>query len=324
MTTVAVLMGGPSAEHDISLKSGQGIAAALTRRGYGVTEVVVPRDGSIDTAAAFVRRELLRLKPEAVFIALHGTFGEDGTTQQLCEALQVPYTGSDAAASRLGMDKVTAKQAFARAGLRVPRAQVLEVPANQPLLRAPALKGMAYPVVVKPVAQGSSFGVSLVGGASDWGPAVAEAARYGPRVLVEECIAGRELTVGVLNDEALPVVEIRSSHTFFDFGAKYTPGVTEYLVPAPLDLGVARAVQAAGLAAHRAIGCRHFSRTDIILNIRQQPVVLEVNTVPGFTPTSLLPKAAACAGISYDVLCDQLVLMALSHHTPLASQRMPT
>jgi D-alanine--D-alanine ligase len=318
MTTVAVLMGGPSAEHEISLKSGQGIAAALGRRAHRVLAVSIPQALSVKEAEAFVRCQLEALKPEVVFIALHGTFGEDGTIQQLCEALQLPYTGSDPAASRAGMDKIAAKQLFERAGLRVPRAQTLDL-AMSPGVAHVDVEALAYPLVVKPASQGSSFGVSLVREPQMLAAALEEAARYGSRLLIEEFIAGRELTVGVLNDEALPVVEIRSPHAFFDFGAKYTPGATEYLVPAPLDPAMAKTVQAAGVAAHRALGCRHVSRTDLILNAQGEPVVLEVNTVPGFTPTSLLPKAAAQAGISYDALCDQLVLMALHHHTPLAS-----
>jgi D-alanine-D-alanine ligase len=168
----------------------------------------------------------------------------------------------------------------------------------------------AYPLVVKPVSQGSSLGVSVVRRPEDLAAAIAEARRYGGGVLVEEFIRGREVTVGILGDAALPVVEIRPRHPFFDFAAKYTAGETEYLVPAPLSEGVTKAVQAAGLTAHRALGCRHLSRVDIMLNEEDAPVVLEVNTIPGFTPTSLLPKAAARAGLSYEDVCEQLVLMA--------------
>lgn len=301
---VIVLMGGPSEEHAISLKSGEGITEALARRQWRVEPVVIPKAITIEQACAFVRQALQRLTPEVVFIALHGTCGEDGTIQQVCEDAHVPYTGSDPAASRLGMDKVASRRRFIAAGLAVPRWQLIASLQTRVL---PA--GWAYPVVVKPVSQGSSIGVSLVLGPAGWTSALREAGRYGWPVLLEEFVEGDEVTVGVLGDEPLPVVGIRPTHAFFDFSAKYTLGATEYLVPAPLSPPVAAAVQAAGLTAHRALGCRHLSRTDLILRRDGTPVVLEVNTVPGFTPTSLVPKAAACAHLSYDELCERLALM---------------
>ena len=173
------------------------------------------------------------------------------------------------------------------------------------------LKRRAYPVVVKPANQGSSLGVSMVRREEELQAALVTAGRYGSQILIEEFVAGREMTVGILGDEPLPIVEIRPSQPFFDYTAKYTAGSTDYVVPAPLSHAAADAVQAAGLAAHQALGCRHFSRADIILRDDAIPVVLEVNTIPGFTPTSLLPKAAACANISYGELCEQLVLMAV-------------
>jgi len=163
---------------------------------------------------------------------------------------------------------------------------------------------------VKPTHQGSSIGVSLVRRPEELPAALAAAGRYGPQVLIETFVEGDEVTVGVLGDEPLPVIGIRPTRPFFDFTAKYTVGATEYLVPVPLPPATARRVQAAGLAAHRALGCRHLSRADLILRRDGVPVLLEVNTVPGFTPTSLVPKAAACAGVSYEDLCERLVLMA--------------
>lgn len=313
---VAVLMGGPSAEHDISLRSGQGVADALTRRGLTVQLVTVPKAGGLDEAAAFVRRVLKPSGVDAVFIALHGAFGEDGTVQSLCEELGLAYTGSDAATSRLGIDKVACRKRFEEAGLTVPRG--VEVSAA-PGRRLPMPEGFSCPVVVKPVSQGSSVGVSIVQRPEEWDAAVASAAPYGPRILVEEFIRGRELTVGVLGEEPLPIVEIRSSHPFFDYTAKYTAGLTDYLVPATLEPRVASAVQAAGLAAHRALGCRHLSRTDLILDSQDRPVILEVNTIPGFTPTSLLPKAAACLRLSYEEVCERLVLMAVHSHESITT-----
>jgi D-alanine--D-alanine ligase len=304
-TKVAVVMGGPSGEHEISLRSGQGVIGALTARGWSAEPLVVPRSPSLEEALAFTRSALQRMGADVVFIALHGAFGEDGTIQQLCEDLQVAYTGSDPSASRLGMNKAASRRAFEAAGLVVPKWQLLEGGRSD----VPDIDG-ALPLVVKPVSEGSSLGVSVVRAPGALAGAIAEARRYGDAVLVEAFIQGREVTVGVLGDEALPVVEIRPRHPFFDFAAKYTAGETEYLVPAPLSAGVTRAVQAAGLAAHQALGCRHLSRTDIMLTPQNVPVVLEVNTIPGFTPTSLLPKAAACRNLSYDEVCERLVLMA--------------
>ena len=304
---VVVLMGGPSEEHEISLKSGHGVAHALSQQGFLIEPVVIPKTLSLEEASRFAQRVLPTTFADVVFLALHGTFGEDGTIQQLCEQLQLPYTGSDPSASRLGMDKVASRVQFEGAGLPVPRWTVMELARDEGSLP----KAWSYPVVVKPVNQGSSVGVTVVRQARDFTPALAEAGRYGPQALVEEFIEGREVTVGILGDEPLPVVEIRPRQPFFDFTAKYTPGSTDYLVPAPLEPEVAKAAQAVAHAAHQALGCRHLSRADLILNASQTPVLLEVNTIPGFTPTSLLPKAAACVGISYGALCGQLVHMAL-------------
>ncbi len=300
---VAVLMGGPSEEHDVSLKSGDGVAAALRVRGMTALPIIVPR-GTVEQAASAARTALQQAAPEVAFIALHGRFGEDGTVQALCESLHLPYTGSDAQASRIGMDKIASRERFLAAGLRVPRWRT----AGKPEARAG--QGMAYPLVVKPSDQGSSIGVTMVVQPEDLPSAICLAQQYGKTVLIEEFVQGRELTVGMLGEEALPVVEIRPKHRFFDFSAKYTTGMTEYDVPAKLPAAVASTVQAAGKAAHAAIGCRHLSRTDVILTDAGVPVILEVNTIPGFTPTSLLPKAAACRGISYDEVCERLVRMA--------------
>ena len=307
---VAVLMGGPSGEHEVSLRSGQGVVEALRRRRWTVEPIVIPKACTTDEAREAARRALQASGADVAFLALHGPFGEDGTVQALCEELHLAYTGSTARASRLGIDKAASRERFAAAGLPVPRWEAID-------LSAPPVRvtRCAYPLVVKPVNQGSSLGVSIVQQAAQLPAALAEAGRYGPTVLVEEFVAGREVTVGVFGEEPLPVVEIRPTHPFFDYTAKYTPGCTEYLVPAPLPPETAALVQAAGLAAHRALGCRHLSRTDCILRPDGVPVVLEVNTIPGLTPTSLLPKAAACVHLSYDELCEQLVLMA-AHGAP--------
>jgi len=311
---VVVVMGGPSEEHDVSCRSGQGVVEALARCQWIVESLLIPRAAGVDEALERARDGLTRARADVVFIALHGLFGEDGTIQQLCEELHLPYTGSDVLASRLGMDKVASKRRFEEAGLRVPRWRVIEGSRTEALRD---LEGLAYPLVVKPARSGSSFGVSIVERADGMAAAIAQARRYGSTVLVEEFIAGRELTVGILGDTPLPVVEIRPRQGFFDFQAKYTQGATDYLVPAPIAEDIAASVQAAGLAAHRALGCRHLSRADLILDVRNTPMLLEVNTIPGFTPTSLLPKAAACLQLSYDELCERLALMAC-HETAIS------
>jgi len=308
---VAVLMGGPSEEHDVSLRSGQGIMEALLRRRWPAEPLAIPKTAGIEEACAWTRQALQRMAPEIAFIALHGIFGEDGTVQELCEELHLPYTGSTAATSRLGIDKPAAKKLFEEAGLAVPRGHVVDLS-----VRPVRLGRYAYPLVVKPVGQGSSIGVSIVEQEAQLLDALTLARRYGSRILVEEFITGRELTVGVFGEESLPVIEVRPKHPFFDFDAKYTAGMTEYLVPAPLPAHVTAEARAAALSAHQALGCRHLSRTDMILRADGTPVILEVNTIPGFTPTSLLPKAAACVGLSYDELCERLVVMALQEATP--------
>lgn len=304
---VMVMMGGPSPEHDVSLKSGQGIMEALRRKGWEADPCVVPQSGSLEEASVWTRQMILRRDPDVIFIALHGPFGEDGTIQELCEEFHVAYTGSDAQASRIGIDKWVSRQKFLQAGLRVPLGHAVssidEIKVHSESLR--------YPLVVKPIDQGSSIGVSVVREPSQLLLSVREAQHFSQKVIVEEYVVGRELTVGVLDGNALVVVEIIPTHPFFDFSAKYTAGLTTYQVPAGLSDFVAQSAQEAARRAHEAVGARHFSRVDIILDRAKQPVILEINTIPGFTPTSLLPKAAACMGLSYDQLCEQLLLMAL-------------
>jgi D-alanine-D-alanine ligase len=315
---IAVVMGGPSAEHEISLRSGQGVVEALTRRGWNTSSLVIPHALSVEQASERVHRALEQTGTELVFIALHGPFGEDGTVQQLCEERRLAYTGSDAEASRLGLDKVASRQRFEQIGLQVPTWRVVD-----PESLERAVGTLHFPVVVKPTNQGSSLGVSIATHHAELMDAIEQASRYGTRVLLEQFVRGREMTVGILDSDPLPVVEIRPKERFFDYRAKYTPGMTDYVVPALLEEGLAARVQEAGALAHQALGCQHFSRVDLILNESNQPVVLEVNTIPGLTATSLLPKAAACRGISYDELCERLVLMALSqnHRSATESQR---
>lgn len=311
---IGVLMGGPSPEHAISLKSGQGVTEALTARGWSVQPIVLPNGISVEEARAICRSALLRESIDAAFLALHGPFGEDGTVQRLLEDLQIVYTGSDATASALGMDKLASRQRFAAAGLVVPRWRLIERGRLSTEDVELTVRGFQMPVVIKPTNQGSSIGVSIVTEASQLAPALEDAFRYDTHVLIDAFIRGRELTVGIVGEEALPVIEIRPTHAFFDYAAKYTPGETAYLVPAPISSELTAQAQQAARRAHQALGCRHFSRVDLIADDEGGPVVLEVNTIPGMTAMSLLPKAAACRGLSYDALCERLLVMAIEDH----------
>lgn len=294
---VAVLMGGSSMEREVSLRSGKAVAKALAETGAIVREVDV-RGPDFELPA----------KTDVAFVALHGTFGEDGTVQRILEERGVAYTGSDPEVSALAFNKERAKAAFLAGKIPTPRYEV--VSNKRGGLRR--LAEMDLPLVVKPARQGSSVGVTIVRDAARLDAALATAWRYDDRLIVEELIDGRELTVGIFDGKALPVIEIRPKKGFFTYEAKYTRGATEYLVPAPLDRDVAARVQFIAKAAHGALGCRDFSRVDLILSRTGQLYVLEVNTIPGFTDTSLVPKAARAAGIGFQELCMRLVKMALA------------
>ncbi len=295
---IGVLCGGPSAEREISLRSGRAIQEALSSE----------RLPSLLLELSQERRRIPgELKSSGIgiaFIALHGAFGEDGTIQALLEQLEIPYTGSRVEACRYAMDKVSARKRWMAAGFPVPRGIVAE-PINA---AARAQKGqMPYPWVVKPTAQGSSLGMSIVDREEQLPQAVEEAGRYGEQILIEEYLPGPELTVGILEDRPLPVIQVAPKRRFYDFQAKYTPGMTEYRVPAPLPDPVRRKVQHLALAAHEALGCRSFSRADLILTADRGPVLLEINVIPGMTATSLLPKAAAAVGIGFPELCRRML-----------------
>lgn len=291
---ITVMLGGPSAEREVSLRSGAAVAAALRSLGHEVRELD-PREPG------------WRLAPETdvVFLALHGTYGEDGTVQAELERGSVPYTGCDAAASRIGFDKARTKQRCVAAG--VPTARSLVLDSGQ----VPWPLGWNPPLVLKPVRQGSSVGLQFVERVEQWPAALAEALRHDTEVLLEEKIIGRESTVGILGDEPLPVVEVRPKSGVYDYRTKYSAGAAEYLCPAPFDAATTQRVQAAALGAFRAIGGRDYARVDVMVRANGEPVVLEVNTLPGMTETSLLPKAAAAAGIGYAELCQRMVDLAL-------------
>jgi len=294
---VGVLMGGRSAEREVSLRTGAAILAALRRLGH--------RAIGID-AGPDLPLQLARKKVDVAFIALHGRGGEDGTVQGLLECLGIPYTGSGVLASALAMDKKQSKWGFHAHKLSTPDFEVLTSGARGawPLAR------LEPPVGVKPVCEGSSVGVSVVRTRGAMARALKLACRYDSEALVETYVAGRDLTVGVLGDQALAVVEMRPRGGFYGYGSKYTDGQTEYLVPAPLTARQTARTQELALAAHGALGCRGASRVDFRLDERGRPQLIEVNTIPGMTATSLLPKSAAAAGIGFDELVARILAAA--------------
>jgi D-alanine-D-alanine ligase len=288
---IAVLMGGISKEREVSLRSGAAVAAALRETGYIVDEVdIIGHDFSIPAGV------------EAVFIALHGDFGEDGQIQKILEQKHIPYTGSDPQSSWLSFAKNLTKDILTRHNISTP---VYEI------LRHGQKRKLPLPVVVKPTRQGSSFGVHMVSREDDWPAALAEAMTYNNEVLVEEHIAGRELTTGIVGNEVLPVIEIRAPEGNYDFHAKYTKGVTEYIVPAQLDKEQTALCQRLSWETYCALQCRGLGRVDLRLSPEGRMYVLEINTIPGFTETSLLPKAAQAAGHSFKVLCERIMEMAM-------------
>ena len=291
---VTVMLGGPSAEREVSLRSGAAVVGALRSIGFRVSELD-PRD----------RNWKLPRGTDVVFLALHGTYGEDGTVQAQLDELGIPYTGCDPEASRIAFDKVLTKQRCVEAAVPTARFMVFNAAS------APWPRGWNPPVVLKPVRQGSSVGLQFVDRVADWGKALGEALRYDSEVLMEERITGRETTVGILGDEVLPVVEVRPKQGSYDYNNKYTPGSTEYFCPALFDAVRTRRIQEAGHAAFKAVGGRDYGRVDVMVREDGEPVVLEVNTLPGMTETSLLPKAAAAAGLCYEELCRRMVDLAL-------------
>lgn len=291
---IAVFLGGPSAERDVSLRTGRAVAQALTSLGHRVTEID-PVPGRLELPAG----------TDVVFLALHGTYGEDGLVQHELEALGVPYTGCDAVASRIAFDKVLTKLACLRDGVPTAPFAVLHAGTRS----WPA--GMRPPVVMKPVRQGSSVGLYFLDDESGMAAALAGVLKHDTEALMEARIVGRETTVGIVDGKALPVVEVRPRQGIYDYTNKYTSGATEYLCPAPFDEATTRRIQAAGLGAFRAIGGRDYARVDVMVTPDGEPVVLEVNTLPGMTETSLLPKAAVAAGIAYPDLCQRMVDLAL-------------
>ncbi len=329
---VAVLMGGTTSEREISLRTGRGMAQALRRLGHEVVAVdaaggrLLPageeeRAAAPETAlesagpAALVSAAAVR-DAEVVLIALHGGAGENGTLQALLELTGKPYTGSGVMASALAMNKAMSKRVFEHAGVPTPPWTLVQAEGlTAALLRAadipPAVEKLGLPLVVKPNEEGSTFGLTILREWAAMPAAFAEAARFGHEILLERFIDGRELTVAVVGEQALPIVEIRPKSGFYDYESKYTAGRSEYFCPADLPEPLAEQIRELGLRASRVLDCRGVTRVDFRLDPRDRPWCLEVNTIPGMTPTSLVPMAARAAGLSYEQVVQRMLDLAL-------------
>ncbi len=296
---VGILAGGPSNEREISLRSGKAVHASLLKEGIDAILLEVQDD---------IRSPIEDNKIDVVFIALHGRFGEDGTVQKILEEMKMPYTGSGPKASKTALDKVLTKSILERAEIPVPRYIIFE----KDDYRIEDCYDLAFPIVVKPHLEGSSIGLSVVKDKDALTAAIEKAFEFGELALMEEYIAGRELTVGILDDEPLPVIEIVTKGNVYDYKAKYDDPETRYLVPAPIDEELSKKAKELAKRAHLALGCRHFSRIDMMMNKAGSIFVLEANTIPGMTERSLLPKAAQATGLSFGGLCIKLIENALS------------
>ena len=294
---VAVLLGGKSAEREVSLKSGGMVLAALRKKGIDA-HPFDPKERDV--------QDLVKERFARVFIALHGRFGEDGTLQGVLEWLGIPYTGSGVLASALAMDKVRTKRLWAAEGLPTAPYEVLTGETN---LGAVA-KRLGTPMFVKPASEGSSVGMTKVKKAGDLEEAYALAVNYDPVVIAEKFIDGAELTVGIVGERVLPIIRIETPREFYDYEAKYIANDTRYLIPCGLSDKKEKELQALSLKAFRALGCRGWGRVDLMLDKRGRPFLLEVNTSPGMTDHSLVPMGARAVGISYEDLCVKVLELA--------------
>ncbi|GAC1416120.1 MAG: D-alanine--D-alanine ligase [Candidatus Velthaea sp.] len=296
---VAVVMGGPSAEREVSIASGTGVMKALATLGHDAQ--------SLDYDARFIDA-LREIRPDIVFNALHGTGGEDGQIQGVLEWMGIPYTGSDITSCALAMDKHLTKKLLAAEGLPTPAWDTFDLGGGT----LPLLPGsLNPPIVVKPRYSGSSAGVSIVRTHEEWTKAMIAASGRTNHLLAEEFIPGREFSAGVLGEDALPVIEIISGDEFFSYDAKYKAGGARHIVPAPIDHDLSARLQMLALSVHRLIGLRDYSRTDFIVTKEGRPYILEINALPGLTPQSLLPEEAQNIGVSYEALIDRLIAYAM-------------
>ncbi|HSB31589.1 MAG TPA: D-alanine--D-alanine ligase [Candidatus Sulfobium mesophilum] len=292
---IGVLLGGDSSEREVSLKSGMAVYKALRAKKYDVVAIDAARD---------LCRLLKKERVDIAFIVLHGGHGENGAVQGLLEVMKIPYTGSGVLASALAMDKEASKKIFLYNGIPVPAFSIIrsdDAMKNKSAIRFP------LPWVVKPAAEGSSVGVEIVNDERSFSKALKKALSYGRRVVVEQYIKGKEVQIGILNDKVLGGVEVRPSLEFYNYEAKYTAGLTEYILPPQLSQKTYSKAKKAALSAHRALGCSGATRVDLIIDNKGNPFVLEVNTIPGMTETSLLPKIAQSAGYDFAGLLEEIV-----------------
>ena len=296
---VGVIMGGPSSEREVSLNSGKGVLRALGDKGYDA--VAIDWRGLDDDLGAHLRRGQI----DVAWLALHGTWGEDGCVQGVCEAYGVPYTGSGVLASAIAMDKMATRRIFDQESIESPRWRRYNGAAD--------VARINFPLVVKPSSEGSSVGVSIVKDQSTLQAALDSARKCRGVVLLEEYVKGREINVGVLDDEALGEVEIRPATEFYDYEAKYIRNDTQYLCPAPIGDGERRMLHDLAVRAHKALGCSGATRVDLILADGGRAVCLEINTLPGMTDHSLLPKIAAHRGMDYATLVERILDSARLH-----------
>jgi D-alanine-D-alanine ligase len=308
--TIGVLMGGYSSEREVSLRSGHAVAEALSQEGYRV----LPLDITTDDKARIIR-QLQEVPLDIAFIALHGRLGEDGVIQDILEKLEIPYTGSGVKASQVAFNKILTQKLMASAGLPVAPNFFITDGKNVDfnIVRAHI---RSTPLVVKPACEGSSIGVHIVRHPSEWEPALKNALSYGPHVIIEQFIKGREFTAGIFGRETLPLVEICPRSNFFSFSAKYQKGETRYICPAEIPENLTARIKEISLAAVEALGCEGFARVDLRVDENEQPFILEINTIPGFTATSLFPKAAREAGYSFVQVCEKLLDLSLDLRQP--------
>ena len=295
--TIAVLMGGPGSEREVSIASGESVSKALAEKGAAVIDVVL-EDESLE----------LEDEVDLVFNVIHGTFGEDGSLQKILNERRIPYTGAGASSSELAFDKLLSKKSFVEHGVNTPLFDFISTSGE-------SQTSIKEPYVIKPPKEGSSVGVHIIRDASEFDEAIKDVAKYDEIALVEEFISGKELTVGILNGEALPIVHIQPESGFYDMNNKY-PWLSggqgsQYFCPADLDDEITFKIKDLALEAHKALGIEIYSRVDVLLSDEQIPFVLEVNTIPGMTETSLLPKAANAYGINFADLCERIAELSM-------------
>ncbi len=310
-------MGGDSAEREISLKSGEAIYKALKGQGYEIEKIVTSHQSPVTSQ----KTDTIRKKEIAeqirksginfAFIALHGGFGEDGGMQLLLEELNIPYSGSGVLASRQAINKILSKEIFRRKKISIPEYEVFGNGFSKKSIDL-IIEKLGFPLVVKPAEQGSSIGVSIVDSKEDLEEKIRFAFQYSKDVIVEKYVNGEEISIAILEERALVPILLIPQSRFYDYRAKYKTGMTKYLLPAPLSEQVSVCLQENALNAHLALGCSVFSRVDLMLDKQKQCFVLEVNTIPGFTEFSLVPKAAQAEGIGFGQLCQRIVELSIN------------